>query len=218
MDADFKDKEKLKMTAPATNIFVGVNPETGAPQIMPSRGKPTITEIEPPAGGIGAKTLSEDYKKDVTAYKQAGDLVSSLKKTWGGLGVTDRTSNVMLAGKARIGKHSSAKLYMDAREAFLGNLSRSLAAERGVLTQQDIERIERALPEMGFNPLTVDSKEEANKKWGFIEDILKSAEKRMKERSQITYTNPTGEGTKEPTKPPITPAEAAAELKRRQRR
>lgn len=179
--------EKLRMTAPASNIFIGTNPDTGNPIIMPSRGKPTMTEINAPAGGIAGKTVSEDYKKDVTAIKQARDLVGTLKKQWQTLGITNRGSAVGAATKGRLGTDANAKVYMDAKMAFLGNLSRSIAAERGVLTEQDIQRINGVVANVGFNPFMADSAAEANKKWGMIDDIIKSAERRMKERKGITF-------------------------------
>lgn len=52
--------------------------------------------------------------------------------------------------------YSTIKTYEDEKEAFLGNLSRQAAAERGVLTNQDISRLSRSLP--GFAD-TVMSKE-----------------------------------------------------------
>ncbi len=182
-----KRQEKLKMVAPATNVFIGTNPDTGNPIIMPSRGKPTMTEVNAPAGGIAGKNVSEDYKKDVTAIKQAKDLVATLKKQWQTLGITNRGSAVGAATKGRLGTDANAKVYMDAKTAFLGNLSRSIAAERGVLTEQDIQRINGVVANVGFNPFMVDSAAEANKKWGMIDEIIKSAEKRMKERKGITF-------------------------------
>lgn len=194
-----KEWERRRMTAPSTNVFIGTDPTTGNPIIMPSKGEPKLKEVESPSGGIAGKTVSEDYKKDVTAVKQAGDLVANLKKSWDKLGITTRGSAVAEALKGKTGFNPNAKVYMDAKDAFLGNLSRSLAAERGVLTQQDIERISGILADVGLNPFEADSKAEADKKWKMIDDIIQSAHVRLKERKGITYKteeSPQGNVTK----------------------
>jgi hypothetical protein len=194
-----REKDRQRLIAPSSNIFIGTNPETGNPLIMPSRGTPNLREVPSPSGGIAPKNLSEDYKKDKTAISQAKDLVGQLRGAWDTLAITTRQSAVQSAVKGKVGLSPDAKLYMDAKSAFLGNLSRSLAAERGVLTQQDIERIDKALASVSLNPISADSQAEALKKWKMVENIINSAEKRMAERNLMTYKNPTGtSGTKLP--------------------
>jgi hypothetical protein len=153
-----------------------------------------------------APPLSEDFKKDYTAIGQANDLVSELKNTWNSLdietGMSGRLKGTKLYLAAKTGQNPDAKLYLDNREAFLGNLSRSLAAERGVLTQQDIERIAKAIPRIGANFLNSDSKEEAAKKWASIFSLIENAEKRMGERAKMRTEKPSPiRGEKTQTQP-----------------
>ena len=133
--------------------------------------------------------MSEDLKKDYTATAQAYDMVNLLKQLWDsfehGSGTIGRAEAAKTYAAAVAGQHPDAKVYVSNREAFLGNLSRSLAAERGVLTQQDIERIAKALPKIGLNALSNDNKEEADKKWDQIEQIISNAEKRLQERGEM---------------------------------
>ncbi len=173
------------------NQFIGQSP-TGDIITIPNRGTPTPVVTPGPQTGIGPKVMSEDFKKDSTAVNQAGDLISKLEEKWLSLDITDRKSAISRFGEAKTGYNATAKTYVSSRDAFLGNLSRSLAAERGVLTQQDIERIAMALPRLGLNPLNVDSREEGIQKWAMIKSILKSAHERMAQRHQMTPANPTG--------------------------
>jgi hypothetical protein len=190
---------------PPGNIYVGQT-EGGGMVTMPTRGPIKLSVTEPPEGGLLPKNISEDYKKDVGALKNATDLVNELKSMWDGLGVMGgqrgRLHGVQLWGEAKAAKNKDAKTYLDDREAFLGNLSRSIAAERGVLTQQDIDRVARAMPKIGPNPLSVDNQEEADRKWGLVKTIVSNAEKRLRERYKISGKNPTGtENT--PNKDPL---------------
>lgn len=188
-------KQYAGETAAPYNTFIGVDPTSGKPIGWNTRGG-NVTESPTPApkGGIAPKTMSEDYKKDLTAVKQAQDLIDGLKKNWDSLKITTRASAVGKYATGKTGYDAQAKVYADTRDAFLGNLSRSVAAERGVLTQQDIERVAKALPALGPNPLTVDNKKEADLKWKEINSIITNAKKRMGERSRMTYSNTTGEG------------------------
>jgi hypothetical protein len=177
--------------SPATNIFIGTT-TAGDIVTMPGKGSPTPAVTPAPPGGLGPKQLSEDLKKDQTAVAQARDLIKSLKDQWGDLGITGRASAIKTYTEGKTGYNPNAKVYADVRDGFLGNLSRSIAAERGVLTQIDIDRIAKTLPKIGLDPTSVDSAVEAEKKWKVIEGILDSAEKRMGERYRMTPTNPTG--------------------------
>jgi len=183
--------DKRKLTAPAANVFIGTTPQGGI-VTMPSRGNPTPTVTAGPEGGIGPKIISEDYKKDVTALGQAEDLVNRLKANWDTLPTSGRMQSVQLYSEGKIGSNPKAKLYADSSGSFSGNLARSIAAERGVLTDQDIQRINKAIPQLGINPLSVDSKAEAQAKWEQIQGIIADAKKRMLQRHNITSANPTG--------------------------
>lgn len=86
------------------------------------------------------------------AYNQAGGAQGRL----GGLAST-------LAGKA--GANDAVSVYNDNKMAFLSNVARSLG-EKGVLTDQDIERIAKAFP----SPTS--TKQEAAAKWAMIKTII----------------------------------------------
>ena len=63
----------------------------------------------------------------------------------------DGLSAISQGAQLRIGAltrtNNAAKAYTDNRQAFLGVISRQLGGERGVLTDRDIRRIDKALPE-----------------------------------------------------------------------
>lgn len=184
-----------------TNTWIG-NDANGNPLIMPSKGDPTLKPTQAPQGGVMQKNPSEDYKKDVTAIGQAKDLIGGLQRNWNNLKLTGKVEGTEKYLKAYAGEDPDARYYIDGKDALLGNLSRSIAAERGVLTQQDIDRIRMLIPKIGKNPLTNDSPADATKKWSEINSILRNAEKRLSERFRITGANPTGtQGTGTQRKP-----------------
>ncbi len=180
------------------NVYIGQTPQ-GEMVTMPSKGIPSPTVTPGPPGGVGPKTMSEDFKKDLTAVGQAEDLINQLKGQWEGVGITDRTSAVTSYMAGKIGKNAKAKIYADMRDAFLGNISRSIAAERGVLTTQDIDRIAKTLPKIGLDLSSVDNQTEGKMKWGQIADVLKSANDRLEKRQRMTTANPTGKGVRKTT-------------------
>ncbi|MDD1776245.1 MAG: hypothetical protein LUP94_02700, partial [Candidatus Methanomethylicus sp.] len=101
-------------------------------------------------------------------------------------GQKGRLHAVQLWGEAKSGSNPTAKAYIDMREGLLGNLSRSIAAERGVLTNQDIDRISRLIARIGANPLSSDNKEEADKKWAEIDKIMRNAESRLDQKKGMS--------------------------------
>ncbi len=177
------------------NIFIGQTPSGGIITI-PGRGPMDVKVTPGPEEGVGPKVIGEDYKKDVTALNQAKDLVGQLNKLWDNIGVDSRASGMLAYGQGVAGYNVPAKTYLNMKGAFLGNMSRSIAAERGVLTQQDIERIDKALAALGPNPLTTDNKQEANAKWNAIKQILANSEKRMMQRHTMTPAIPMGKEQK----------------------
>jgi hypothetical protein len=180
--------------------FSGVDPNTGQPILLNQRSGQFSTSQVPGSGGIAPKNISEDYKNDITAINQAEDLVKGLRENWNKLGIKSRSDAVKKYGSGITGFNPDAKLYNDQREAFLGNLSRSIAAERGVLTNQDIARIEKAIPKIGANPFTVDNLAEGEKKWDNALEFVKKAKDRVGQRSKMTYSNPTGGNETKPDK------------------
>ena len=183
---DVKDREQETAEMKRSNVYIGMD-ENGKPVIMSSKGAPNLRTVEPPGGKLLPKIIPEDVKTSYTAVGQAYDLIKGLKNLYDPLNIGGRLDASKVWMGAISGNNPNAKTYISAREAFLGNLSRSLAAEKGVLTQQDIERVAGALPKIGLNPATSDNKEEAEQKWNFIDTIMKSAERRMKEKIKMTY-------------------------------
>lgn len=167
--------------------FVGVSPDgTGAIVFIPKTQE--FKTIPFPEGQAPLpKQLSEDLKKDTAAVAGAFDIVTQLKKRWDSIKITSRLSNAAAYGKGLAGQNVDAKTYDGMRNAFLGQLSRSIAAERGVLTNQDIERIGKALPKLGLNLASVDNKEEAEAKWNEINLVIQNATKRAYERKGLNY-------------------------------
>jgi len=74
-----------------------------------------------------------------------------------------------------------ARAYEDAKSAFMSKISRA-AGEKGVLTDQDIARIEKAIPNF------YDTPETASEKWQLIESIMNSAIK-AKSGSKTSTSN-----------------------------
>ena len=54
----------------------------------------------------------------------------------------------MLSVGAATGANEDARVYRDMKESFLATLARA-KGERGVLTDQDVKRVEKALPSFG---------------------------------------------------------------------
>jgi hypothetical protein len=134
------------------------------------------------------RQIAESVKSEIGAVSQTQDLVDGLERQWSDMGIVSREDAIKAYTKGKIGDNPTAKAYSDLREAFLGQLSRSIAAERGVLTNQDIDRIKKALPAIGINPLGVDNAEEASKKWKEIYTIIENAKRRTWEKAGMTYS------------------------------
>ena len=182
------EKRRAEKKAPRRQ-YVGVSAD-GTKAVMFNPVEGTFEEQEFPEGKAPLpKQMSEDLKKDTAAIAGAYDIVNQLKTRWDSMKLTDRLSGAAAYGAGIAGKNVNAKTYTGMREAFLGQLSRSIAAERGVLTNQDIDRISKALPQIGFNLLSIDNQEEAEAKWNEINTIINNAIKRAYERRGLTYTS-----------------------------
>jgi hypothetical protein len=178
---------------PPQPLFVnlGVDPTTGNPINLNARTGGTVVGDAPP-GGIAPKVLPQVYKDKVTALNQTEDLVNRLQDNWEKLGIGGKTDVMAKSVAGSVGAYPDFKVYADQSEAFLGNLSRSLAAERGVLTDQDITRIRGAIAKVGMNPMSIDTGAEGKKKWAEIRGILNDARKRVEQESKMTQINPSG--------------------------
>ena len=78
-----------------------------------------------------------------------------------------------------------AATYSDDREAFLGILSRQIGAERGVLTDRDISRMDRALPSFG------DTTAVRDRKLAFLKGLL-NATQAGRTRALTAWLGPSG--------------------------
>ncbi len=153
---------------------------------MPTRGE----NIPTPGKSTGLTVpISETAKTGVQALKNAEDLISNLKSQWESFehleGPQGRAHASGLYAKQLVGTDKNVRTYVNSSKAFLGNLSRAIASERGVLTDQDIERISAVLPKVSASPLKSSNKEEGEKAWLTLESIIADAESRWVERATI---------------------------------
>jgi len=114
--------------------------------------------VQPPAG-ITAGELAKSPRYVAISDKQKdqlGELAVSNQTLGGLLAMADRlitarsapeawAQGLRLHAGAFTGENPLAKSYVDAKKGFLGPISRSVAKERGVLTDRDIGRIDSAL-------------------------------------------------------------------------
>lgn len=127
--------------------------------------------------------VDTDQKKRVLGWTRTAGLVKQID-TLARRAVTAETpaDAVLQRGQAELGAifktNPSAAAYRDSRDAFLGNLSRELAAERGVLTQKDIDRLAAGLPNFGDTTVTRDLK------LAIVQDALATARTAL--HSEIT--------------------------------
>lgn len=166
--------------------------------IDPAALEKDLSMIQPPAG----MSRGEANAKFVAVDDKQRDKVSGLKKANEIVGQLDSLSRQIITAKtpeeafgqrgqaveAFFKTNPLAATYRDLKQGFLGNLSRELGGERGVLTNQDIQRMADALPYFGDTEATRDLKLAA------INDILGAAKtatvgeisgKRVEARSQI---------------------------------
>lgn len=120
------------------------------------------------------KMLKEQYYKGFSPLDvQKGDLKGGLKARIGGLG-----QSAMSAA----GANPDLNVYKSNRGAFASLISKGGFLEAGVLTNQDIERVLKAVPDEGS------TKKEADTKWKEVEGILGKARSRYEKK----FSNATG--------------------------
>ena len=87
--------------------------------------------------------------KDLTAVSNImSDLFNTAKGFEPENGPIQRFIGLKESIKARAGLAADKKAYIDSIDSFLGNLSREYSGERGVLTDQDVQRIKSAMPSL----------------------------------------------------------------------
>lgn len=175
--------EQRRLAEAGERARVQVTEEGKAKRAMPVSAKDRASHIDiealqktgdlvqPPSGIThGALDQSGKYafvddeqRKAWRGVKRAESLVNQLKRL-SEAAVTASTPQEALVQRATaqtgafFKTNPKAATYKADRDAFLGNLSRELAAERGVLTQQDIGRVAAGLPDFGDTVTTRDLK------------------------------------------------------------
>lgn len=117
--------------------------------------------------------LQEQYYKGVTPpVVEKGDVAGGLKA---------RASGVAQGAMAAAGANPDLNVYKSNRGAFASLISKGGFLEAGMLTNQDIERVLKAVPDEGS------TKKEADVKWTEIRNILgKARQKYEKKLSEAT--------------------------------
>ena len=114
------------------------------------------------------KMLKEQYYKGVTPMDiQKGDIQGGLKARISGIGQSAMSS---------MGANPDLNVYKSNRGAFASLISKGGFLEAGVLTNQDIERVLKAVPDEGS------TKKEAETKWKEVEGILGKARNRYEKK------------------------------------
>ena len=120
------------------------------------------------------KMLKEQYYKGFSPSDvQKGDIQGGLKARIGGLGQSAMSA---------VGANPDLNVYKSNRGAFASLISKGGFLEAGVLTNQDIERVLKAVPDEGS------TKKEADTKWQEVEGILGKARSRYEKK----FSNVTG--------------------------
>lgn len=120
------------------------------------------------------KMLKEQYYKGFSPSDvQKGDIKGGLKARIGGLGQSAMSA---------VGANPDLNVYKSNRGAFASLISKGGFLEAGVLTNQDIERVLKAVPDEGS------TKKEADTKWKEVEGILGKARSRYEKK----FSNVTG--------------------------
>lgn len=114
------------------------------------------------------KMLKEQYYKGFTPMEvEKGDIKGGLKARFSGIG-----QSAMSAA----GANPDLNVYKSNRGAFASLISKGGFLEAGVLTNQDIERVLKAVPDEGS------TKKEADTKWQEVEGILGKARQRYEKK------------------------------------
>lgn len=121
------------------------------------------------------KTVEAATKPDKTSIKaqdalatgsQALNIVDQLEQSFGKAGGGQgRLGGTLSSLRGKAGLNSNVSVYNDARTGFMSNVARALG-EKGVLTDQDIERVGRLFPTPSATP------QEAAAKWAQIRSII----------------------------------------------
>lgn len=114
------------------------------------------------------KMLKEQYYKGFTPMDvQKGDIKGGLKA---------RISGIGQSAMSAAGANPDLNVYKSNRGAFASLISKGGFLEAGVLTNQDIERVLKAVPDEGS------TKKEADTKWQEVEGILGKARQRYEKK------------------------------------
>src|SRR3972149_3742733 len=110
---------------------------------------PTMSEMQAITGGF--VKVTPEQKKELADLGPVSNVVDTLTAYSDRL-ITAKTPGeaakqfVVLSGGAMAKSNALAAAYNDSKEAFTGTISRTLGGERGVLTDRDIKRMAKLLP------------------------------------------------------------------------
>jgi hypothetical protein len=161
-DVPLTPAQNLQFATPQGTTFAGVKGETPATPQM----REQITQLDNASAIMD--TLSGLADRLITAKSAPEALIQGGKLYAGAIA----KSNPMAAS------------YRDTQQMFLGVLSRTLGGERGVLTDRDIDRVSRGLPQFR------DTETIKNFKLGAIRNILNVAIEAKKRVITGNETNP----------------------------
>lgn len=185
---------------------LGTVPRGTAVRIKPTARQPSeeLTLQEKEALGVrfgtkrsevgGLFPVAPTQRSKKAEFEQALPLLGALKEQVQGLNLAESIQGTATRGTALKTQSfipaTNAGIYKSSVGAFLSQLTRA-AGERGVLTNQDVERIRKALPTF------LDTKASAAKKFDIIEGIFNEAQDRFTAALQTQFGK--GQGL-QPTK------------------
>ena len=129
------------------------------PSLMPP--PPTLTQRQLLEGGY--VKADQKAREALAGLTQTHAIVANVETLAKGLITATNPAEALaqyarLEVGARTQANPQARVYNDAKQAFLGILSRTMGGERGVLTDRDIARIDRMLPGFGDTISVMDQK------------------------------------------------------------
>jgi hypothetical protein len=94
-------------------------------------------------------------KAAIAAFNSAAAMTNTLETLWNATTPAESWATALVQAPGKLiggvtGKDEAVKLYENQKKAFLSMISRALG-EKGVLTDFDLARVERALPKIGDN-------------------------------------------------------------------
>lgn len=147
-----------------------------------------LSRVAELGGSVVSTAFAGKAKEAISAFNTAEQMLSSIESlsvpiNTGGNFVTANIGGLMKWIGGTTGASKNAKLFMDEKKAFLPMLTKA-AGEKGVLTSQDVQRIENALPTIN------DRKDVAEAKLANLRKMFSD----IKYGTVSAYTNPLPSG------------------------